>query len=345
MRQWFIRTTQFAKSLFDGLNDETLQDWRDIIKLQRHWIGNCDGISIDFKLNDDKNTKISLWTDNMQYINEAKFIVISPAHILANRINTNSKVLAINPINNESIPVYVSDNYEFLEQTDSHIGIPAVVENDKEFALKHNIAFNEDGINCVNIDEVCKKLQRENCGGYYSSAKLRDWLISRQRYWGTPIPIINCNSCGPVVDKNIPVKLPEFDKKALEKGATFDSIDVNCPKCGQLSKRETDTMDTFVDSSWYFLRYIDPKNSKEMFDVNKAMKMTPVDLYIGGKEHAVLHLYYARFISHFLHSLGLLPEREPFKRLLVQGMVMGRSYRIKGTGQYLPENQVNVIGR
>lgn len=121
-------------------------------------------------------------------------------------------------------------------------------------------------------------------------------------------------------------------------------------------------MDTFVDSSWYFLRYLDPQNRKEMFDRDKAFKMTPVDLYIGGKEHgiyllvlknnvfymkyfsAVLHLYYARFVSHFLHSQGLLPEREPFKRLLVQGMVMGRSYRIKGSGQYLPEDKVNILG-
>lgn len=125
--------------------------------------------------------------------------------------------------------------------------------------------------------------------------------------------------------------------------------------------RETDTMDTFVDSSWYYMRYIDPKNNKEMFDVSSAKKMLPVDLYIGGKEHgkflhivfccfsfssftAVLHLYYARFISHFLYSLGLVPEREPFKRLLVQGMVMGRSYRVKGTGQYLTEDQVEILG-
>lgn len=189
-----------------------------------------------------------------------------------------------------------------------------------------------------------------NIGGYWTSAKLRDWLISRQRFWGTPIPIIHCSNCGiqPVPRNQLPVVLPTISQMPEKSNSVLaeniEWVNTVCPKCQGEAKRETDTMDTFVDSSWYFLRYLDPKNQQEMFSKEKAKKLTPVDLYIGGKEHAVLHLYYARFVNHFLHSLGLLPEKEPFKKLLVQGMVMGRSYRIKGTGKYLPENKVNIIG-
>lgn len=220
-------------------------------------------------------------------------------------------------------------------------------------------------------NKICEKAKQLKVGGHWTSAKLRDWLISRQRYWGTPIPMVHCKNCGtcPVLRKDLPVKLPKLTSLS-QKGKSHLSdckewINVNCPKCGGEAQRETDTMDTFVDSSWYYLRYLDPNNSKEMFDVEKAKKMVPVDLYIGGKEHgkfiesdttfysynyvhvvlAVLHLYYARFISHFLYSLGMLPEREPFKRLLVQGMVMGRSYRVKGSGRYLKEDQVEIVGR
>lgn len=235
-------------------------------------------------------------------------------------------------------------------------GIPATSEEAANFANNHNVTFKyvptycESDIEKKQI-EICDRAKKLNIGGYWTSAKLRDWLISRQRYWGTPIPIIYCTACGvqPVPREQLPVVLPTvsqmFEKtnSVLTENTQWRST--TCPKCHGPAKRETDTMDTFVDSSWYFLRYIDPNNDKEMFDKDKAKRMTPVDLYIGGKEHAVLHLYYARFVNHFLHSLGLLPEREPFKKLLVQGMVMGRSYRIKGTGQYLPENKVTIVGK
>nr|CAI5823146.1 unnamed protein product [Callosobruchus analis] len=188
-----------------------------------------------------------------------------------------------------------------------------------------------------------------NIGGYWTSAKLKDWLISRQRYWGTPIPMVHCKECGavPVLQDKLPVQLPKLaslsEKGVSQLAEDLEWLNTKCPKCGGEAKRETDTMDTFVDSSWYFLRFTDPINQEKIFDENQVKKLMPVDLYIGGKEHAVLHLYYARFVNHFLHSLGLVPEKEPFKRLLVQGMVMGRSYRVKSTGEYLPECKVNVI--
>lgn len=155
---------------------------------------------------------------------------------------------------------------------------------------------------------------------------------------GTPIPIIHCNNCGAV-----PVPESELPVIHSTNTAIDDKLEVTCPNCkNPNAQRESDTMDTFVDSSWYYLRYLDPKNDKEIVDKNLARHM-PVDLYIGGKEHAVLHLYYARFMNHFLHSIGYVPVPEPFRRLLVQGMVMGRSYRVTKTGQYLKECDVKIV--
>ncbi|KAG5311884.1 SYLM protein, partial [Pseudoatta argentina] len=195
------------------------------------------------------------------------------------------------------------------------------------------------------ISEVFQKVREWGIGGYPVSSKLQDWLISRQRYWGTPIPIIHCTNCGtqPVPRNQLPVILPKMTHSSSKRFSIQDMKDwlqTKCPKCGGNATREADTMDTFVDSSWYFLRFIDPKNTKEMFSVEKVKEMFPVDLYIGGKEHAVLHLYFARFMSHFLHSEGLLPNREPFKQLLVQGVVMGKTYQVINTGKYILENEV-----
>ncbi|KAJ8963763.1 hypothetical protein NQ314_005396 [Rhamnusium bicolor] len=322
LKQWFVRTTKFAKDLLDGLDDSVLQDWRDIIKLQKHWIGECNGVNFDFKLTDsDSDEFLTLWTSKPEYIEHVKFVAVNVNHTLARRegIKSGERTVKLsveleNPFNKEKIPVYVTSDIEFLPMTDSYVGIPVVLEQATDFARTHNIPYSSVPIIEPEQEikhrqqEVCNKAKQLNIGGYWTSAKLRDWLISRQRYWGTPIPIVHCEKCGaqPVPKESLPVELPILSKVSEK-------------------------------------RYLDPNNINEMFDKEKARMMTPVDLYIGGKEHAVLHLYYARFISHFLHSLGLLPEREPFKRLLVQGMVMGRSYRIKGTGEYLPENKINIL--
>lgn len=184
--------------------------------------------------------------------------------------------------------------------------------------------------------------------------RLRDWLVSRQRYWGTPIPIIHCNSCGivPVSDDQLPVKLPEVDGHWAEgkPGNPLESapewVDTACPKCGGAAKRDTDTMDTFVDSSWYYMRFIDPKNDQMPFSSEKASSL-PVDLYVGGIEHAILHLLYARFIYKFLMTSSLAPQsssetvHEPFARLITQGMVHGKTCIDPSDGRFLRPEEVD----
>lgn len=353
-KQWFIRTTRFAKDLLEGLDDSVLQDWKDVIKLQKHWIGECNGVNFDFKLI-NTNDIVSLWTSQPEYINQAKFIAITSSHILSRynvtNIDNSTKKLnvgAIHPLTQQEIPIFITDQIEFLQQTDSFLGIPCACDQSAQFSEKYDIAYKsfeiKDNEKVIMRDNVCQEAQMKGVGGYWTSAKLRDWLISRQRFWGTPIPIIHCDTCGPQPVRDLPVPLPKLTKLNQKLADIHEWINCVCPKCLKSAKRETDTMDTFVDSSWYYLRYLDPKNNDEIFSKQKSKDLMPVDLYVGGKEHAVLHLYYARFISHFLHSLNLLPEREPFKRLLVQGMVMGRSYRIKGTGRYVTENEVKVLG-
>ncbi|XP_028146310.1 probable leucine--tRNA ligase, mitochondrial [Diabrotica virgifera virgifera] len=363
LKQWYVRTTRFAKNLLDGLNDPILQDWRDIIKLQKHWIGDCDGVNFDFTIEGNNKEFLTLWTSTPEYVENVKFVAVTSDNILAKKEGVKLKgeeesvrlrTHLINPINCEKIPVYVTNEVEFLPLTDSYIGIPGILEEATNFARKHSITFEnvqllEEPVLEQKRNNIINKARELKVGGYWTSAKLRDWLISRQRYWGTPIPIVHCKSCGPqpVPRKDLPVILPELKHESQKSGSQLAELsgwlNTTCPKCGGTATRETDTMDTFVDSSWYFLRFPDPHNEKEIFSKEAIDKVAPVDLYIGGKEHAVLHMYYARFIMHFLHSLGLVPEKEPFKRLLVQGMVMGRSYRIKGTGRYVRENEVKIL--
>lgn len=185
--------------------------------------------------------------------------------------------------------------------------------------------------------------------------RLRDWLVSRQRYWGTPIPIIHCTSCGPmpVPDDQLPVRLPEVDghwaegKPGNPLESAYDWINVSCPKCGGAAKRDTDTMDTFVDSSWYYMRFVDPHNAQAPFSSEKA-SLLPVDLYVGGIEHAILHLLYARFIYKFLMTSSLAPQssseavHEPFARLITQGMVHGKTYIDPSNGRFLRPEEVDL---
>lgn len=384
LKQWFIKTTRFAKSLLDGLSDPVLEDWRDIIKVQKHWIGDCNGYRIEMEVvhSDGNNdggeavaggsssaTKLDLWMPEPELLHGVSFVGLRPGHKLDTETNIKEEinkirvlnVRAVCPISNRKIPVIVSSRLPFAGDAECYVGMPFKSEKDQSIARTCgfeivNVKENDLMVNSGLLDDhsptearqlITDELLRLGAGGFETSAKLRDWLISRQRYWGTPIPIIHCPSCGvvPVPEEQLPVVLPKitkFPKKGISplKEAT-EWIHCSCPKCGGPAERETDTMDTFVDSSWYFLRFLDPHNTEKPFSHDAQSDNMPVDLYVGGKEHAVLHMFYARFIQHFLASLGLASHKEPFKRLVTQGMVMGETYRVKDSGRYLTKDEVD----
>jgi leucyl-tRNA synthetase len=266
---------------------------------------------------------------------------------------------AINPVNNEKIPIWASDYVLADYGTGAIMAVPAHDQRDLDFAKAmklpvrvvidtgledpntSGVATDGDGkvINSGSItglgkDEAIAKiiseLESKKLGKATKNYRLRDWLISRQRFWGTPIPIIHCDSCGlvPVPESQLPVELP--DAKGLDLkpkgtsplGAASDWVNVSCPKCNAPAKRDADTMDTFVDSSWYFLRYTSVNNHEMAFDKKSVETWLPVDQYVGGVTHAILHLLYSRFFTKVLHDLGLLNFTEPFTRLLNQGMVL-----------------------
>lgn len=362
LNQWFVRTTAFAKSLLEGLNDPILKEWKDIIKIQKNWVGECNGSSFELQLISNIPNyprTINVWTNTPEFIEYAKFVAISPTSLLNHSeycqdINKEIKIMDIkvlNPFSGEELPVFVTNKVTFQPLRDTYIGIPAASMDDYHFSETVGIEFQRHTIKNYEeqqqkLLEVLSKARKWKIGGYLVSSRLQDWLISRQRYWGTPIPIIQCPNCGtqPVPRNQLPVTLPDIPFSFSNKKSTLlsakDWLNTSCPKCGGQATRESDTMDTFVDSSWYYLRYIDPKNINEMFAVDKVKRLFPINLYIGGKEHGVLHLYYARFISHFLHSEGLLPSQEPFEQLLVQGIVMGKTYQGTNTKKYLKADEV-----
>jgi leucyl-tRNA synthetase len=257
---------------------------------------------------------------------------------------------AINPVNGERIPIWASDYVLADYGTGAIMAVPAHDARDGEFAAKFDLPVrvvvdNQDDIagdgphlNSGEFDGLHKEeasekivamLEAKGKGKKAKNFRLRDWLISRQRYWGTPIPIIHCDSCGevPVPADQLPVELPSAEgldlkpKGSSPLGAAEDWVNVACPTCGKPAKRDSDTMDTFVDSSWYFLRYLSPKSETEAFPVEAAKEWAPVDQYVGGVTHAILHLLYARFFTKVLHDIGLIDFEEPFTRLLNQGMV------------------------
>ena len=266
---------------------------------------------------------------------------------------------ATHPITGKEVPIWIA-NYVLADYgTGAVMGVPAHDERDYAFAKKYNLpvnwviqntaqdldfasldtAFTEDGI-LVNSGDFSGKTSeeaRQALGDYFTEQgtgrktvnfRLRDWLISRQRYWGCPIPVVYCEKCGEqlVPEDQLPVKLPEdvsFDGGAISPLATSENfLNTTCPCCGGPARREIDTMDTFIDSSWYFLRYTDARNDKEVFNKEIAKYWMNVDQYIGGIEHAILHLLYARFFVKVLHDIGLVEVDEPFKALLTQGMVL-----------------------
>ncbi len=249
----------------------------------------------------------------------------------------------VNPLTGEKAPIWIA-NYVLADYgTGAIMAVPAHDERDGEFAPKYDLeiipVIDEDNkmINSGDFngmdaseafDKIIEKIEEMNRGKKTVNYRLRDWLLSRQRYWGCPIPVVYCDTCGVVPEKkeNLPVLLPtdvEFTGKGESPLTTSkEFMTTACPCCGKEARREVDTMDTFVDSSWYFLRYIDPKNTENIFDSEVVNKWMPVDQYIGGVEHAIMHLLYSRFFVKAFNDMGLVDFKEPFKNLLTQGMVL-----------------------
>jgi leucyl-tRNA synthetase len=288
--------------------------------------------------------------------------------------------MAINPFTGKEIPIWIADYVLFEYGTGAVMGVPAHDNRDFAFANRYKLpirrviidweknsgllkaAYTAPGL-MVNSDEfnglesvtakaeITEYAEEKGFGKARVQYRLRDWLISRQRYWGAPIPVVHCPSCGivPVPEDQLPITLPE-DVDLSGRGASplaqlSSWVNVACPSCGEPAKRETDTMDTFIDSSWYFLRYPDAKNDKEIFDRNKVNDWLPVDQYVGGIEHAILHLLYSRFFTKVLRDRGLLNFDEPFQRLLTQGMVQGLTYTNPnklGKDKWIPSNLVDA---
>ncbi len=291
----------------------------------------------------------------------------------------------LNSFTGQEVPIWIADYVLYEYGTGAVMGVPAHDERDFQFAKQYGLAIQQvildpqaetgveltaaftgsgimtnsgqfDGLdNIAGKQSIIKHAESQGWGNAKIHYRLRDWLISRQRYWGAPIPIIHCSKCGavPVPEKDLPVELPadvEFSGKGGNPLAKLDSwVNVPCPSCGTAAKRETDTMDTFIDSSWYYLRFTDAKNSDKVFDIDRVNSWLPIDQYVGGVEHAILHLLYSRFFTKFLRdqkqgSQPLLNCTEPFQRLLTQGMVQGQTYfnpKKGGKDKWIPANQVD----
>lgn len=306
----------------------------------------------------DKITKPEFKTSVDAYRESVKTLTeIERTSTVKEKTGVPTGAFAINPVNGQKVPIWIADYALITYGTGCVMAVPAHDERDFEFATKFSLpirkvilqdgtnendelksAFTEIGtlinsgqFNGLRSDEaigkITKYLEKNNLGKRKINYRLRDWLISRQRYWGTPIPIIHCPKCGevPVEETELPVLLPyDVDFKLggespLARNEKY--INVKCPKCGTDAKRDPDTMDTFVDSSWYYLRYLNPKIDTAAFDKELAEKWTPVDMYVGGKEHAVMHLLYARFFHKFLRDIGLVNSDEPFSKLVHQGVI------------------------
>ena len=387
LKQWMLRITKYADRLLEDL--DTL-DWPDKVKkMQSDWIGRSYGAEVDFKL-ENKEEAITVYTTRPDTLYGATFMVLAPEHEMASSLATeeNKAVVeeyifkasmkssvdrlqdkektgvftgsyAINPLNNEKVPIWLSDYVLADYGTGAIMCVPAHDDRDFEFATKFNIpiiqVISKDGKEIENMTEAyteaagiminsgdwdglesseLKKnapviIEEKGFGRKTVNYKLRDWVFSRQRYWGEPIPIVHCPKCGavPVPEDQLPLLLPEVE--SYQPTGTGESpladidewVNTTCPCCNEPAKRETNTMPQWAGSSWYFLRYVDSKNQNELVSKEKAEKLLPVDMYIGGVEHAVLHLLYSRFYTKFLYDMGVVDFQEPFTRLFNQGMI------------------------
>jgi len=403
LEQWFFKITEYADRLLE--EQKLLENWpQKVLTMQTNWIGKSLGIKIDFKVVDTGEI-IEVFTTRADTIFGATYVVLAPEYPLVENLIKNTPTepqirkfieqhkirknleeiekegiftgrYAINPVNNERVPIWIA-NYVLMEYgTGAIMAVPAHDQRDFDFASKYNLpkrlviqsdkerlsietmdkAFEEEGylVNSAQFDNMPSKkaieeislwMEKNKIGKRTINYRLKDWLVSRQRYWGTPIPIIYCSNCGqiPVSYQDLPIRLPE--NVDIQKGETLadvpEFVNLTCPKCGNKAKRETDTMDTFVDSSWYFARYLSPKEKNSPVEIDEANYWLPVDQYIGGIEHAILHLLYARFFTKVITDLGLMNVKEPFKNLLTQGMVIKDGAKMsKSKGNVVDPNEI-----
>lgn len=377
LEQWFFKITKYADKLLKNLDN---LDWSEKVKIaQRNWIGKSEGALIDFKLQ-KMSGKIEIFTTRPDTIFGATYMVLAPEHplIADSKLQiTNSKeveayirtakakseeeriakaktgielkgIKAINPATKKEIPVWVADYVLGSVGTGAIMAVPAHDERDLEFAKKFKLPI----VKAKLVDK--SKIIQKVGGKRKTQYRLRDWLISRQRYWGPPIPMIHCEKCNwqPVPEKDLPVKLPLIkDFRPRGKGesplASVKSFyEVKCPKCGGKARRETDVSDTFLDSAWYFFRYVDVQNKKEPFDKLKAKRWLPVDMYIGGAEHSVLHLLYSRFITMLFSDMKLINFDEPYSKFRAHGLLISEGSKMsKSKGNVVnPDEYIKKFG-
>ena len=280
-------------------------------------------------------------------------------------------VEVLHPLTGQKLPVYVASYVLADYGPGALMGVPLHDERDCAFALANCLPLIEviseedklvnssDEFNGLDAKEaataIMAKFKGLGSGEWKTEYRLRDWLVSRQRYWGCPIPVRFCENCGPIRETSLPLELPEINDdcmSTLKTGRPLDNISSfkecpSCKGCGGSVTREIDTLDTFIDSSWYFLRYLDPKNPNQPISKEKLMNWMPVDIYVGGMEHAIMHLLYARFVHKVICDVLEIKDtklREPFKELIVQGLVKGKTYKRKEDGKYLSAEEAEQYG-
>ncbi len=387
MKQWMLRITAYADRLLEDLEDV---DWPESIKeMQRNWIGRSEGAEVQFDIeNSDQSFKV--FTTRPDTLFGATYAVLAPEHSLVKKITTDEQMkevesyldqvklksdlertdlakeksgvftgaYAVNPVNNEKMPIWIADYVLMSYGTGSIMAVPAHDERDYEFAQTFNLPIQEvveggdlskeaytgegkhihsDFLNGLNKEEaianMIKWLEEKQIGKKKVTFRLRDWLFSRQRYWGEPIPMIHWEdgTMTPVSESELPLALPKTTD--IKPSGTGESplanikewVEVTDPETGKKGRRETNTMPQWAGSCWYYLRFIDPDNADNLADPEKLKEWLPVDMYIGGAEHAVLHLLYARFWHKFLYDIGIVPTKEPFEKLFNQGMILGEN--------------------
>ncbi|MFP4637703.1 MAG: leucine--tRNA ligase [Spirochaetaceae bacterium] len=412
LKQWMLRITKYADRL---LNDLEKLDWPESIKaMQRNWIGRSEGANVYFPLADHNGT-IEVFTTRPDTLFGATYMVLAPEHPLVDVVTTEDRArevkryredaklksdlertdlakektgvftgaYAINPVNNERIPVWISDYILLSYGTGAIMAVPGHDERDFEFAEKFDLpivkvvappdeeiadpttdsgaelteAFSAEGISVKSgpisgmptaeaKKRITEWLEERGKGSFAVNYKLRDWIFSRQRYWGEPIPLVHCENgkIVPLSDEELPLELPEVESyKPSGTGESplakvEDWVRTDCPdESGSGGRRETNTMPQWAGSCWYYLRYLDPHNDSELVSPEKEQYWMPVDLYVGGAEHAVLHLLYARFWHKVLYDIGVVSTDEPFLRLVNQGMILGES------GEKMSKSRGNVI--